>query len=71
DYENDNYNKVLSHKKRKISEVDQMYFDELRSWEKEKFVKEQEFKFKLEMERMKKEFQYNLKVKELELKYKE
>ncbi|CAG8677107.1 12827_t:CDS:2, partial [Dentiscutata heterogama] len=31
DDEYDNYDKVSSHKKRKISEVDQMYFDELRS----------------------------------------
>ncbi|CAG8746592.1 21558_t:CDS:2 [Cetraspora pellucida] len=67
---------VSNYKKQKNSELDQMYLDELRflrktKKEKEKFVKEQELKFKLEMKRMEKEFQYNLQVKEHELKYKE
>ncbi|CAG8624781.1 5386_t:CDS:1, partial [Cetraspora pellucida] len=38
-------------------------------WEKKKFEKEQEWKFKLEMERMEKEFSYKLKIREFELKY--
>ncbi|CAG8812994.1 29955_t:CDS:2, partial [Gigaspora margarita] len=86
---------ISKKKKQKVSEVDQIYLDELNSlkkakkeslniaqerleieceklkWKKEKFDKEQEWKFKLEMERMEKEFDHKLKVRELELKYQE
>ncbi|CAG8571606.1 31233_t:CDS:2 [Gigaspora margarita] len=75
--ESDVENQVISKgKKRKVSELDRMYLNKLKSLKetkkkKKNFEKEQELKLKLEIERMEREFTYKLKVRELELAHKE